>query len=180
MLDWLDVTYRLCAATVVGSIIGLNREFHGKPTGVRTLGLVGLGSASLVLAMEYVAPGADPASRVIQGVITGIGFLGAGIILRRPQDDTVHGMTTAAAIWVTACLGLACGIGAWPVIPVAVVLLLLLLIFGGPVEKALHRHLITAGPDKEEDEDRRESGTPSPKPRKSGRPSAVASRSRPD
>jgi len=147
MLDWLEVIYRLCAATLIGGAIGLNREFHVKPTGLRTLGLVGLGSAIAVLAVQHAAPDAAAASRVGQGIITGIGFLGAGIILRRPEEDRVHGMTAAAAIWVTACLGLACGIGAWRIIIVAVILVALLLTIGGPFERALHRRVFGEGPE---------------------------------
>jgi putative Mg2+ transporter-C (MgtC) family protein len=145
MLDWLEVTYRLGAATLVGGAIGLNREFHGKPTGVRTLGLVGLGSAVVVLAVQHAAPDVAAASRVVQGIITGIGFLGAGIILRRPEEDRVHGMTTAAAIWVTACLGVACGIGAWRIIIVARIMVAFLLTIGGPFEKALHQRFVGKG-----------------------------------
>jgi putative Mg2+ transporter-C (MgtC) family protein len=140
MLDWLEIIYRLSAATLVGGAIGLNREFHSKPTGVRTLGLVGLGSAIAVLGVQHAAPDVAAASRVAQGIITGIGFLGAGIILRRPDEDRVHGMTTAAAIWVTACLGVACGFGAWRIILIAGILITLLLTLGGPFEKALHRY----------------------------------------
>jgi putative Mg2+ transporter-C (MgtC) family protein len=139
MLDWLDIIYRLLAATLVGGAIGLNREFHGKPTGLRTLGLVGLGSAVAVLAVQYPTPDPAAASRVLQGIITGLGFLGAGIILRRPDENRVRGMTTAAAIWVTASLGAACGMGAWRVIVIAAVLVGFLLTLGGPLEKALHR-----------------------------------------
>src|SRR5215470_2623054 len=76
MLSWLDITFRLGAATVIGSLIGIYLELHQKPTGMRTLGLVALASAVAVLAVAK-DPDAD-ASRVIQGVITGIGFLGAG------------------------------------------------------------------------------------------------------
>jgi putative Mg2+ transporter-C (MgtC) family protein len=146
MLDWLEVIYRLGAATLVGGAIGLNRDFHGKPTGLRTLGLVGLGSAIAVLAVQYAAPDAAASSRVVQGIITGIGFLGAGIILRRPHEDRVHGMTTAAAIWVTACLGVASGMGAWRIVIVAGILVAFLLTIGGPLEKALHRQLIGKQP----------------------------------
>jgi putative Mg2+ transporter-C (MgtC) family protein len=147
MLVWFEVIYRLGAATLVGGAIGLNREFHGKPTGLRTLGLVGLGSATAVLAVQHAAPDVAAASRVFQGIITGIGFLGAGIILRRPDEDRVHGMTTAAAIWVTACLGGACGIGAWRIIIVAVILVAFLLSIGGPFEKALHQRLFGEAPE---------------------------------
>src|SRR6185295_10948052 len=139
MIDWMDIILRLGAATLVGGALGLNRELHNKPTGVRTLGLVSLGSALAVLAVA-----GDPQaelSRVIQGVITGIGFLGAGVILHRPTDSKVHGLTTAATIWVTAALGVLCGIGAWLTILVAMVLVGLLLTIGGPFEKWCHRQL---------------------------------------
>ena len=73
-------------------------------------------------------------SRVIQGIITGVGFLGAGVILRTDDGRTVHGLTTAASIWLAACLGSACGAGAWVVTSVALALLLVILFLGGPVE----------------------------------------------
>jgi putative Mg2+ transporter-C (MgtC) family protein len=139
MLDWMDIMVRLGAATVVGGMLGLNRELHHKPTGVKTLGLVGLGSALAVLAVAD-DPQAD-ISRVIQGVITGVGFLGAGVILHRATDSKVHGLTTAATIWVTASLGVLCGIGAWRTIVVAIVLVGLLLTVGGPFEKWVRREI---------------------------------------
>ena len=98
MIEWLDIIIRLGAAILIGGVIGLNRDLHHKPTGVRTLALVALGSALAVLAVAH-DPQAD-ISRVIQGVITGVGFIGAGVILHRPTDKRVHGLTTAAAIWV--------------------------------------------------------------------------------
>ena len=170
MIDWLEVTYRLGAATVVGGAIGLNREFQGKPTGLRTLGLVGLGSATVVLAVQYAAPDAAAASRVVQGIITGIGFLGTGIILRRPDEDRVHGMTTAAAIWVTACLGVACGIGAWRIISVASISVAFLLTLGGPVERALHRYLLNKN---REDGATGENGESSSRPEHTNRISTI-------
>ena len=74
MLDWLEVIYRLGAATVVGGAIGLNREFHGKPTGMRTLGLVGLGSAIAVMAVDYADPDTSTTSRVVQALSQGSAF----------------------------------------------------------------------------------------------------------
>src|ERR1700730_829047 len=103
MLDWLDIILRLGAAISIGSVIGLNRELHHKPTGIRMLGLVALGSAPSVLGLTH-DPHAD-VSRVIQGIVTGVGFLGAGVILHRPTGSKVHGLTTAAIIWITASLG---------------------------------------------------------------------------
>src|SRR5215467_9357412 len=140
MPDLADVILRLGAATLIGAAIGLNRDLHGKPIGVRTLGLVGLASAIAVLA---VADGADhnPASRVIQGVLTGIGFLGAGVIMRPHSDGRVHGLTSAASAWATACLGLVCGLAAWPIVATGVVLVFILLILGGPFERMSHRRL---------------------------------------
>ena len=86
MIPELDITLRLGSAALFGAAIGLNRDLHGKPTGVRTLGVVGLGAALVVLAsMDFqTLPGvdADPVSRAIQGILTGIGFLGAGVIVR--------------------------------------------------------------------------------------------------
>ena len=137
-MDWLDIVLRLGSAILIGGAIGLNRDLHHKPTGMRTLGLVALGSTLAVLAVA-----GDPAavSRVIQGIITGIGFLGAGVILHRPTGGKVHGLTTAASIWVTAAMGVLCGIAAWPILVVGVSLVLLLLMFGGPVEKWCHKRL---------------------------------------
>lgn len=133
MIGWTDIIVRLGAAVLVGCVLGLNRELHHKPTGVRTLGLVGLGSALAVLAVAD-NPQADT-SRVIQGVITGIGFLGAGVILHGPTGGKVHGLTTAATIWITASLGILCGLAAWRTTAVAILFTTVLLTVGGPFEK---------------------------------------------
>lgn len=133
------ILLRLGAAALIGAAIGLNRDLHGKPTGVRTLGLVGLGTALVVLAsMDFkTAEGLDanPVSRAIQGVLTGIGFLGAGVIVRNSTGQKVQGLTTAALIWLTACLGIVCGLGAWTVAVVALVFVFGLLIAGGALER---------------------------------------------
>lgn len=131
----LDLALRLGAATMIGGAIGLNRDLHGKPTGVRTMGLVGLGSALIVIAGSLVG-GSGDATRAMQGVITGIGFLGAGVIVKDGESAHVHGLTTAATIWLTAALGVICGLGYWQLALVALGLSLLILIVGGPLEKA--------------------------------------------
>jgi putative Mg2+ transporter-C (MgtC) family protein len=143
MNDLVEIILRLGGATLIGAAIGLNRDLHGKPIGVRTLGLVGLASAIAVVAVAPGGAGADfnPASRVIQGVLTGIGFLGAGVIVRRDIGKAVHGLTSAACAWTTACLGLVCGLAAWPIVATGVVLVFVLLIFGGPFERISHRQL---------------------------------------
>jgi putative Mg2+ transporter-C (MgtC) family protein len=138
MIDWPDAVIRLTAAAVIGGAIGADRELRGKPTGVRTMGIVALGSALVVLVSQHPG-GIDAAagSRVIQGVITGIGFLGAGVILRNPAGKKVHGLTTAAAIWLTACIGVACGLGAWPLVGTSAILTVIILVFGARLERAL-------------------------------------------
>ncbi len=139
MAFW-EIVLRLAAATIIGGVIGLNRDLHGKAAGVRTLGLVALSSALVVLAITDVMPSAasdpDPLSRVIQGVLTGIGFLGAGVILQDSEGGyRVHNLTTAAVTWLTACVGMVCGTGNWRLLVVALVLLFLLLVFGGRFER---------------------------------------------
>lgn len=145
MADFAHVILRLGAATLIGAAIGLNRDLRGKPIGVRTLGLVGLASAIAVLAVVPNDGGGvdsiDATSRVIQGVLTGIGFLGAGVIVRRSVGNRVHGLTSAACAWTTACLGLVCGLAAWPIVATGVVLVFLLLILGGPFERMCQRWL---------------------------------------
>jgi len=140
--DFADIVLRLGAATLIGGAIGLNRDLHGKPIGVRTLGLVGLASAIATLAVAPSTVGGnsvDATSRVIQGVLTGIGFLGAGVIFRRSIGDRVHGLTSAACVWATACLGLVCGLAAWPIVATGALLVFVLLILGGPFERLSQR-----------------------------------------
>ena len=146
-IGYLEILSRLTVAVVIGCILGLNRELHGKPAGVRTHGLVALGAALLtVTGMElslFTKGTMDYAvvSRFIQGIITGIDFLGAGVILRDDQRHSVRGLTTAASIWLAACLGIACGLGYWTTAVMALGLTLLILIFGGPFERAIHHRL---------------------------------------
>jgi putative Mg2+ transporter-C (MgtC) family protein len=142
-MDLAEVILRLGGATLIGAAIGLNRDLRGKPIGVRTLGLVGLASAMAVLAVAPAGSDFNPVSRVIQGVLTGIGFLGAGVIVRRDVGKSIHGLTTAACAWTTACIGLVCGLAAWPVVATGVALVFTLLIFGGPFERMSHRVLGT-------------------------------------
>ena len=135
-MDMVDIALRLGAAALIGIALGLNRDLHGKPTGVRTLGLVGLGSALAVMAAAEIDGAA--ASRVMQGIVTGIGFLGAGVIVRAGKSH-IYGLTTAATTWLTACMGIVCAVAAWRVVVVALVLSLVVLVCGGPFEKWVHR-----------------------------------------
>lgn len=138
-MPFLDILLRLGGAAIIGGAIGLNRDLHHKPSGLRTLALVGLGSALATLAVSTNAADPSAYSRVIQGLITGIGFLGAGVIVHEAGSNKPHGLTTAATIWVTACLGAVCGLGQWDLVIVAVALLAFILIVGGRIEKAIHR-----------------------------------------
>ncbi len=133
-----DLALRLAAATLIGAAIGLNRDLHGKPTGVRTMGLVALASA-MIVAVSDARAGAGDATRAVQGIMTGIGFLGAGVIVKENIAERIHGLTTAATIWLTAALGVACGLGEWQVALTATGLALGLLVLGGAFEKWAHR-----------------------------------------
>jgi putative Mg2+ transporter-C (MgtC) family protein len=139
--EFIDTILRLGAAVIVGVVLGLNRDLANKPIGMRTLALVALGAAAVALAtirVEGMAEHPDAMSRVVQGIIqgimAGISFIGAGVILRDTQAKTVEGLTTAATVWVTAALGIACGLAAWSVVGAAVVLALALLVGIGWVE----------------------------------------------
>jgi putative Mg2+ transporter-C (MgtC) family protein len=107
------ITVRLLMAAVLGGILGFEREHKGKAAGVRTHMLVALGAALFVLVPQTSGAESDAMSRVLQGVIAGIGFLGAGTILKNQQGDEAHvkGLTTAAGLWMTAAIGVAVGLG---------------------------------------------------------------------
>jgi len=106
------VIIRLLAALVAGAIIGYQRERAGKAAGLRTHMLVSMGTAMFVLAAAENGMQQDAISRVVQGLATGIGFLGAGAILKLESERRIRGLTTAAGIWMTAALGVAIGLGA--------------------------------------------------------------------
>lgn len=153
-MNYPEILLRLTAAVLIGGLIGLDRNLHGKPTGVRTLGLVALGAALLTMAStDFFTVGghADPSSlsRVIQGLITGIGFLGSGVITRQEGSDHVQGLTTAASIWITAILGILCGIGSGQIACIALVFVFLLFFLGKPIEKALHRRFLAKPPEEQ-------------------------------
>jgi len=138
-LSFGTVLLRLGAAVGVGALIGLDRELRQKPAGIRTLALVALGSAVFVLETidSGRSPYTDPTSRVIQGIITGVGFLGAGSIMRNIGEESVRGLTTAASIWLSAAMGIACGLANWPLVVVGGLLGVLVLVIT-PVERVIH------------------------------------------
>jgi putative Mg2+ transporter-C (MgtC) family protein len=139
---------RLAAALLIGCLLGLNRELHGKPAGLRTHALVCIGAAiSTILALgtpdRSLPLDPDAISRVVQGILTGIGFLGAGVIMRDPMGH-VTGLTTASTIWICAVLGIVCGLGYWGLLGIAAIITLFLLLLGRPIERLaerlFHRH----------------------------------------
>lgn len=108
-----QITVRLLIAAVLGGILGFERESKGMAAGVRTHMLVALGAALFVMVPQMSGNQADAMSRVVQGVIAGIGFLGAGTIIKGKdyEDGHVKGLTTAAGLWMTAAIGVSAGLG---------------------------------------------------------------------
>jgi putative Mg2+ transporter-C (MgtC) family protein len=102
---------RLIAALLAGGLIGLQRESSGKAAGLRTHILVCMGTTLFVIAASEFGMENDPMSRVVQGLVTGIGFLGAGAILKLESSARIRGLTTAAGIWMTAAIGVTIGLG---------------------------------------------------------------------
>lgn len=146
ILEWIDILLRLGGAAAAGVVLGINRDLQNKPIGSRTLGLVGLGAAVVVIATIQVpgmAENPDALSRVVQGVIqglmTGISFIGAGVILRDSSRQSVEGLTTAATVWVTAALGIACGLAMWRTVLPAILVALALLVVLAWIEATLER-----------------------------------------
>ncbi len=132
-----ELTARLLLATAIGGAIGLNRDMHGKPAGLRMLGLVALGASLATVSVigygTHAALPADAVSRVIQGVLAGVGFLGAGVIMR-DESGNVHRLNTAASVWVTAAIGVVCGLGQYTIAIIAAAIVLVLLTIGAEVD----------------------------------------------
>jgi putative Mg2+ transporter-C (MgtC) family protein len=102
---------RLLLAALLGGVLGYEREHKGKAAGIRTHMLVAIGAALFVLVPQQGGMGIADMSRVIHGVVAGIGFLGAGAIIKQQREESVQGLTTAAGVWMTAAIGIACGLG---------------------------------------------------------------------
>jgi len=155
-LTWTDIILRLGCAVTCGGLIGLNRDLHHKGAGLRTFGLVALATAGVAIgALSAGTARPDDFGRLMQGVLTGIGFLGAGVIMRRQDSGRVTGLTTAAAIWFVAGLALLCGLGQFQLVGVLLVIALLLLLFGRTIERQVERFFGAA-----EDDEADSSGSP--------------------
>lgn len=144
--DWLNLTTRLTLALLVGGLIGWNRQSAGKPAGLRTHMLVSLGAALFVMIplMASSSTSVDSVSRSIQGVATGVGFLGAGEILHQSTQQSgkpnVKGLTSAATIWLTAALGIVAGCGFWQLSLLSTLMTLFILSVAKKLERVVfHR-----------------------------------------
>ncbi len=138
------ILFRLLAAVACGAILGVDRDIHGKPAGLRVLALVSLGAAivtlgSLMFVIEVQGSASEGVLRTVQGLLSGIGFLGAGVILRARNEDRVHGLTTSSSIWLSSIMGVTCGMGQWRLVSVSFVLAFLLLLVGRKLEHAIVR-----------------------------------------
>jgi putative Mg2+ transporter-C (MgtC) family protein len=139
---------RLLIAAGLSAAIGFEREYHQKPAGLRTNMLIGIGSAMFtIVSIRFAVGGQGSVDRVAAQIATGIGFLGAGAILRDQQN--VHGLTTAATIWMNAAIGMAVGVGLYQLAVTSTVITLIVLAVLGPIERffedwavrrGVHRH----------------------------------------
>jgi len=137
---FLDDFARVGAAAVLGGAIGLEREWHGHWAGLRTHIMVAIGAAIFVIGGTTAhGQGIDGPSRVIQGVASGIGFLGAGTILKLGDKMEIKGLTTASSIWLAAALGIAAGLAEYALAVASAAISLFVLGVLGPVEKYLER-----------------------------------------
>jgi putative Mg2+ transporter-C (MgtC) family protein len=150
-LDWTTLAARMAVAMVAGLAIGLDRQLAGKPAGMRTHMLVALGAFLFVIVPLAMNAGGEALSRAIQGVATGVGFLGGGEILHHFRSETEHakvkGLTSAAAMWLTAALGVVAACGLWRTVVLAVVAALFVLVAVKPLErKFFPKHVEEEGP----------------------------------
>jgi putative Mg2+ transporter-C (MgtC) family protein len=149
--DTTAIALRIGAALLGGAILGINRDLHHKSAGLRTHALVSIGSALVIILVLTIAQGAgDALSRAIQGLVTGIGFVGAGVIMHHEAERKVAGLTTATSIWVAAGIGMACGAGLTPLALIALGATLMVLMWGGRLERALERRFGTGSHDQPE------------------------------
>jgi putative Mg2+ transporter-C (MgtC) family protein len=124
-----QIVLRMLLAALLGGLVGFERERVGKSAGLRTHMLVSLGSAFFVMIPYQAGMSIADLSRVIQGVVAGVGFLGAGIIFKRETDEQIEGLTTAAGLWLTAAVGSAAGMGREASAVLGTVLALVILAF---------------------------------------------------
>jgi len=136
----IRISLRLVVALMAGGLVGIQRELTHKPAGLRTHMLLALGTALFVIVADEAGMSKSDLSRVLQGLVTGIGFLGGGAILKLTAEHEIHGLTTAAGLWMTAAASAAAGLGELPLAILGVVIGLIVLTVFVRVEKCLgHR-----------------------------------------
>ncbi len=141
--DFGDVAMRLCVALLIGAAVGTQRHVHGQAAGLRTHALVALAAALAVLVVaplsgEGSAGNLDAQSRILQGILTGVGFIGAGMILHSGRANRIHGLTSAAGIWIVAVFGALCGHGRIDIALLGFALVVLVLLVGARIEDAAY------------------------------------------
>lgn len=135
-----EMALRLALALLAGMVLGLNRWMHHKSAGIRTHSLVAIGSATAVLSIGHLGvTDVQALSHVLQGLITGLGFLGAGVIIRERSSQRVHGLTTSASIWSCALIAAAFGAGELALGGLALFAIVFTLIIGGPLEQLIRK-----------------------------------------
>lgn len=132
-------TWRMGEALVLGALIGWDRERRDAEAGLRTHMLVALGAALFVLIPREAGMDDDQLSRVVQGLVSGIGFLGAGAVLKDQEEGRIHGLTTAASIWATAGVGMAAGMGHTGIAMLATLFILIVLVWLRRVGRSIRR-----------------------------------------
>ena len=144
-MDYLEIVLRLTASVFVGGLIGLDRNLHGKPTGIRTLGLVSFAAALVTLSLTHVPDiegNGEALARVlqgtVQGVLVGIGFLGGGILLRDLENHKVFNLTSAAEVWAVAAMGLATACAPWAIVGLGVVIFIVVMVLLRMIEMKFH------------------------------------------
>ncbi|HET7497588.1 MAG TPA: MgtC/SapB family protein [Candidatus Eisenbacteria bacterium] len=143
MVDWAQlvrIAVRLLLSAGLGAVVGLQREQTGKPAGLRTHMLVALGATLFVLAPLEMDVSMSDIGRVIQGVATGIGFIGGGAILKLSAEREVRGLTSAAGIWITAAAGVAVGLGRLAIAAVSILLTWIILAIIGRAERRIEKN----------------------------------------
>jgi len=135
----IRIAWRLGSAALLGGLIGIEREWMGKAAGLRTHTTVALAAAAFVLVGVESGGAEGDLGRIIQGVAAGVGFLGAGTILKRKDEEEIEGLTTAATIWLTAAIGVAAGAGQAAVAATCVVAAMVILTILSGVNRIIHR-----------------------------------------
>ena len=127
----------LVVAVVLGGAIGLEREINGKPAGLRTNILICIGSAAFTIMAPYLSSSPEAVTRMVAGVITGVGFLGAGALIQ--EGKGIHGLTTAASIWLVTSIGIACGAQLYPLAVTITILALIVLLGMHPLTRMINK-----------------------------------------